>query len=61
MGARLWWRRSLCKALVIKGGVDDDRLLATTISPVARLFAGGMIVHLAVEDSFRQRLFQIVE
>ena len=42
-------------------GIGDHRLLAITISPVARLFAGEMMVHLGVEDSFRQGLLQIVE
>jgi hypothetical protein len=42
-------------------GIGDDRLLAITISSVARLFAGEMMVHLGVENSFRQDLLQIVE
>src|SRR6516225_12332620 len=42
-------------------GIGDHRLLAITTSPVARLFAGEMMVHLGVEDSFRQGLLQIVE
>src|SRR5215212_5332033 len=42
-------------------GVGDDRLLAIAISPVARLFAGEMMIHLGVENPFRQRLLQIVD
>jgi hypothetical protein len=41
--------------------VGDDGLLAVTISPVARLFAGEMMVHLGVENPLGQRLLQIVE
>jgi hypothetical protein len=39
-------------------GVGEDRLLAVTISPVAWLLAGEMMVHLGVEHPFRQGLFQ---
>ena len=42
-------------------GIGNDRLLAITISPVAGLFAGEMMVHLGVENSFGQGLLQIVE
>jgi tetratricopeptide (TPR) repeat protein len=42
-------------------GIGDDRLLAITISPVARLFAGEVMVHLGVEHPFRQGLLQIVD
>ena len=43
------------------GGIGYDRLLAITISPVARLFVGEMMVHLGVENLFHQGLLQIVE
>ena len=42
-------------------GIGDDRLLAVTISPVARILAGEMMVHLGIENPFGQRLFQIVD
>ena len=42
-------------------GIGDDRLLAITISPVARLLAGEMMIHLGVENPFGQRLLQIVD
>ena len=41
--------------------VGDDRLLAITISPVARLLAGEKMIHLGVENPFGQRLLQIVD
>ena len=37
-------------------GIGNERLLAITISPVARLFAGEMMVHLGIKNSFRQGL-----
>ena len=42
-------------------GVGDDRLLAITVTPVARLLAGQMMIHLGVQNPFGQRLLQIVE
>ena len=42
-------------------GVGDDRLLAITISPIARLLAGQMMVHLGVENPFGQGLLQVVD
>ena len=42
-------------------GVGDDPLFAIAVSPVARLLAGEMMVHLGVENPFGQRLLQIVD
>src|SRR3954464_6501115 len=41
--------------------VGKDRLLAVAISPIARLFAGQMMVHLGVENPFGQGLLQVVK
>src|SRR3954447_9207454 len=41
--------------------IGYDRLLAIAISPVARILAGEMMVHLGIENPFRQRLLQIVD
>ena len=41
--------------------VGDDRLLPVTISPVARLLAGQMMVHLGVQNPLGQGLLQVVE
>src|SRR3954465_12010771 len=42
-------------------GIGEDRLLAITIAPIARLLAGQVMVHLGVENPFGQGLLQIVE
>src|SRR6201987_4816999 len=42
-------------------GVGNDRLLAIPISPIARLFAGEIMIHLSVENPFRQGLLQGIE
>ena len=41
--------------------VGDDRLLAIAISPIARLFAGQVMIHLGVENPFGQRFLQVVD
>src|SRR6185312_9429432 len=42
-------------------GVGDHRLAAISIAAVARLLAGKMMIHLRIQGSFRERLFQAVE
>src|SRR6185437_6671908 len=42
-------------------GVGKDRLPAIAISPIARLLAGEMMVHLGVENPFGQGLLQVVK
>ena len=42
-------------------GVGDDPLFAIAVSPIARLLAGEMMVHLGVENPFGQGLLQIVD
>src|SRR3954465_3840434 len=42
-------------------GIGNDRLLAVAISPIARLLARQMMVHLGVENPFGQGLLQIVK
>jgi hypothetical protein len=40
---------------------SNDRLPAITISPVARLLAGEMVVHLGVQNPLGQGLLQVIE
>jgi hypothetical protein len=42
-------------------GIGDDRLLAVTVTPVARLLSSQVMVHLGVENPFGQGLLQIVD
>jgi hypothetical protein len=39
----------------------DDRLLPITVSPVARLLTGQVMVHLGVENPFGRRLLQFID
>jgi hypothetical protein len=42
-------------------GIGDDGLLAITVSPIAWLLAGQMMVHLGVQNPFGQCLLQVVD
>src|SRR3954471_24825834 len=42
-------------------GVRHDRLAAISVAAVARLLAGEMMIHLGIQGSFRECLFQAVE
>ena len=42
-------------------GVGDDRLFAVAVTPVARLLAGEMMVHLGIENPFGQGLLQVID
>src|SRR6201990_260748 len=48
------------RQLDLAGG-GNPRLPAITISPIARLFTGEMMIHLSVENPFRHGLLQGIE
>jgi hypothetical protein len=59
-GSKLAWRYARNLQLDLTG-IGDDRLLAVTVAPVARLLAGKVMVQLGIHHPLGQRLLQIVE
>jgi len=64
LGNQLWVKPRLAVARhrqLDLAGVGDDRLLPVTVTPVARLLASQVMVHLGIENPFGQRLLQFID